>query len=683
VQLGDFGGGGAVDIFSRLLSLNIPTASSTGVPGEYVVAREAPLKGLLVMIHELEHVVCLSRPLGFLLTALGIRSLDTHNAAAVIENEIAGAKPGACSADRAGELIIQLWESYRIRYDTLVVTNLVVPLLEGLALYAEGSLPIETIVDGSASCDLAVALAFQHLRAFGRDRTPPLEVDDDADSYLAIRTRLLDRLQRARSERAGYESTMQLFGPAETFSAASTARYFLGYLFVVRLIDRWKAVTEGALSEFELFSAVARFVCDLFPSGAASVILHTTSWDTAGSVVKPLSAMVHVALGFGPDDVNLLVHGNGVLTWDRNPPRPALVRLEDLSGSPDAAEVAEPAALYSTTTARMIIESVFGPPQHADQDELTLMAELGSGMRLYRLSVEPALVLGVDRERAALEILLRRTGGVTIFKARPEALARFLSHLGKGGHAVSPVDLSAGHQRPTGPEPNNPLPAQVHTWVELYPDGTAQAASDPTDLLGLTAIRRLLVTADTGLLDRDTPEDRAMWMKVRGLVDSEFTASIEKSLVTSWERFPDSLLRGLVAFPANEPRLEKIWRFVDTFSDPSREAERLCLEWYAGLLFPRWRGAPFALVEQKLGPLFALLESATPDGRLIVRRLWSFLKSSVWRLPAADSGAPHGGDDALDVIRAASIDLLGVPLVRQGDRGWEFDLEPPSDRAEQ
>jgi hypothetical protein len=307
------------------------------------------------------------------------------------------------------------------------------------------------------------------------------------------------------------------------------------------------------------------------------------------------------------------------------------------------------------------------------------MEDVASAMRLYRISVEPARVLGADHGRAALEVSLPRIGGVTIFETRPEVLTRFLSLLETAGHPVPSVDLSGDRESSFGSESEGHLDAEVHTWFELYPDGNGRAASEASELLGLVAVRRVLVTDAGAVLDRDTPEDRVRWIKVRELVDRKLTASVRSAFVTHWEHFPDWLLRGLAAFPADDPRVEEVWRFRDSFSDPTKDAERRCLEWYAGVIFPGWRRAPYDLVEQKLGPLFASLEAATPDGRLVVRKLWSFLKSSVWRLPVAEGELPSGEDEALDKIRSGSLALLGVPLVCQGPHGWEFDLEPPDD----
>ena len=260
---------GAVDIFTRLVTLRIPVDSTSGVPGQCLLSNHAPAEDLLVMLHEFEHVTALSRPLGWLLTGLGLRTIDSHNAYAKLVHELLGTNDDRVSRRLASDLIRRLWDFETVAIDSIVVVNLLLPLLEGLAIYAEGSLPVDSHVAGPPSYDLAIAVAYQHARAVIRDnRAKDRYIDDPLEGFAALWTRLLERLSLARSERAGYESTMELFfGPSRGARGQATAPYFLGYLYVVRLLANWRRATGGQASGTELFLAANRLVGEIVSDG--------------------------------------------------------------------------------------------------------------------------------------------------------------------------------------------------------------------------------------------------------------------------------------------------------------------------------------------------------------------------------------------------------------------------------
>lgn len=99
------------------------------------------------------------------------------------------------------------------------------------------------------------------------------------------------------------------------------------------------------------------------------------------------------------------------------------------------------------------------------------------------------------------------------------------------------------------------------------------------------------------------------------------------------------------------------------------------------VLFPKCCGRRAeTLGEQKLSVLVDALEAKDElAGEACVKALWRFLKLAVWRPPQSMQGdrlAP-GDHKILGLIRATSLETLGVPLVRDGRNGWEFDLEVP------
>ena len=140
MQLKDPGTGSFVDLFTRLLNLQAPIRSSV----EGLSAHDdTAATDLLVVIHELEHVTALARPIGFVLSALGLRTLDERNACAKLLSEAVESHDEPNWARAHGpELADRLRDWQRWAISTRCVAETVLPLLEGLALYSEGSLPV-------------------------------------------------------------------------------------------------------------------------------------------------------------------------------------------------------------------------------------------------------------------------------------------------------------------------------------------------------------------------------------------------------------------------------------------------------------------------------------------------------------------------------------------------------------
>ena len=79
---------------------------------------------------------------------------------------------------------------------------------------------------------------------------------------------------------------------------------------------------------------------------------------------------------------------------------------------------------------------------------------------------------------------------------------------------------------------------------------------------------------------------------------------------------------------------------------------------------------------EKFGVLFDELEASGPDGMAASRDLWAFLRAGVWRSARGGETEVSGDSTTLAAVRATSLALLGIGLVRDGALGWEFDLEP-------
>lgn len=537
MELGEPQGEGVVDLFVRLMSLRAKVNRFSGVPGGRILSEDLPSRDLLVLIHELEHVTVLTQPLGFLLTALGLRVLDVRNACVkwVIEmmedpNQLLDGTADS-SWEQRKKFVQDLEKWYRCGVCTLMLATAALPVLEGLAIYAEGSREVTGITDGLSSFDLAIALEYQHILSIKRDDLPPFEEADRARIYDALWRGMIIRLARARRENAGYEAAQTLFfGPSRNAPGRKTAQYLLGYLYVVRLLQTWRSTTGGRLPDSDLLFAANRFVGEVFVLFAANQFEGAVRLNEIYDFLPKLCVYLFEALKFTDQDIGVLLQ-DGVPMWDGR--RLTAVK----TGAADA----------SAVLPRSIVNFVFGNEEDSPDATLDVLAGLDPAKNLQLASVQPVDIIGHNKGR---ETLLLQFPGLSDsfinFEVNPEHLIKFLGVLAERGKEVPPVDASF----PQADLPTAPVTAQLQTWLELWPAGIDLNSSNIDYYLDLVKVRRILIVPgaaalnrttsgdlvrDVAILDRNTPEDRALSLRIRSSVLQDLDWGVRDAIGNRWE----------------------------------------------------------------------------------------------------------------------------------------------------
>jgi hypothetical protein len=656
VQLKDAGGGSSVDLFTRMLKVRAPARSS--VPG-LATEDQASIADPLVVIHELEHVTALSRPIGWVLTLLVIRTNDERNACAKLINEaVECGDPSTWAAAHNVQLAVRLRDWHRWAISTRYVVEALLPVLEGLALYAEGSLPVAGPVDAPMSFDVFIAL----LHGVSRDWRSDTDAPESATAYVALWQDFLPRLAAARNLRSGLsdDSTERLFlGPSSGGRGTETAPYFLGYLYVVRLLARWRAATEGRLSDLELTFAANRFVGDVLAAILPLVVRNAVrEGDPYGKdVLVQLYGQLRAALEFDSDDIELLAQSEQPLTWNLG--RPA---ESDLKGvDPTIAATRLPLEIIFDGNADAGLGEGPADGNATSRETLDILLFAERAKNLHLLSDESVQLLGHDDTKSAL-ILNRATGRQTAFEVQPVALRRFLEVM--EARDVRCVDV--GSQKG---QTDNPPVAVLQTWLETWPDGWKPG--DVEAYLGLAKIRRVLIVpaADAAILDRATPEDRVPLMQARVSTHAKVVEAANQ-LIADWDVFRGAAGRADEVFMfADDPYRYATEMFAE-LSDPNPAIVRNCRWMYVTIVFPA-ADRPNDVIEQKLDLVFDALAGREHAQTALSR----FLRAAVWRAQplAARQVAPD--QSAVDLIRTTSMRILGIPLMAAD--GLEFDLEPP------
>ena len=684
MQLGESQGEDFVDLFVRLMSLRAKVNRFSGVPGGRIMSDDLPGRDLLVLIHELEHVKLLTQPLGLLLTALGLRVLDARNACAKwlnnMREDLNEVLDGAANSsdEQCIKFVEDLGKWYRCGVCTLMLEEVALPLLEGLAVYAEGSLEVTNITEGPGSFDLAIALEYQHLLSIKRADLPPFQERDRIIIYLQLWNCLKRRLDLARCQNAegnaGYDAAQRLFmGPSKKAQGRETAKYFLGYLYVVRLLQTWRSTTRGSLSDSDLLFAANRFVGEAFALFAGNQFERAVRLNEIDDFLVKLCVYLFDALKFTDQDIDVLMHDDGVPVWDGR-------RLTTVGTG---------IAGVSTAVARSIVYFVFGK-----EDDLTpnatldVLGAIDPAKNLQLASVQQVDIIGHDHGQDALLLQLPGSSDRFInFEVNPEALIKFHALLADRGMEVPLVDDSS----PRADLPTAPVTAQLQTWLELWPAGIDPNASNVDYFLDLVKIRRILIVPgtatlnrntpedlvpDVAILDRDTPEDRGRSLRIRFSVLQELDRGVRDAIGNRWASLRTAAEYAMPFF-ADKPRLEFIRQLWENYEDPTPDVLARCHTIYASLLFPGLSSNLDTVVVEKMGLLFQELEAGGVQGEAAAKALWRFLKTAVWRPATAGAEqAPFAAAPTLDLIRATSLRILGIPLVRMGTCCWEFDLMP-------
>jgi hypothetical protein len=672
MQLEDSGGEGVVDIFGRLMRLRAKVASSSGVPGGRITDDDLPAHDLLVLIHELEHVTLLAYPLGWLLTSLGLQVSDGRQDSLKLLDQMRSSLIDSSVSPQPEKFLraVAKWRQYGVR--ALVVIELVLPLLEGIALYTEGSLQVANLTEGPPSFDLAIALEYQHiLSIIGDDSSQSTQFTaaDRAELYLDLWDRLITRLSIARSQNATYDATHRLFfGPGKHAPGSETAPYFLGYLFVTRLLQTWQSTTDGELSQHELLSAVNRFVGDVFAFDASFLVGRAKRVNQLEEFLQRLWISLLSAYIYTKDDIDLLLHGKGPLSWHE--------------GKLTTIDIG--AADVSAVITRSIVKFVFDDDdddESAQNSTHEWLTAADPAKNLHLASVRLARIRKYDPLKQTLLLELPEIGQTTTFEVNSTAMSKFLTL--RGGKR-QPSQSSSEYEWPA-----TPIAAQLQTWLETWPDGIDKDSSDFEKYLNIVKIRRLLVIPDfehpaappAGLFDRNTPDDRSRSLIIRDGLLRSLDANVRAAICDDWRELRLCAER---ASPFLVEESDKIFgEFWEEYADPTSDIATWCHRAYARFLFPEWPDDDAdTIASEKMGILFQELESSGPEGRVAGEVLWQFLKGAVWRPTiTAKKRLPPAAATSFDVIRSTSLRVLGVPLVRLGADGWEFDLRPPGEAS--
>lgn len=657
MRLNDSSGDGAVELFTRFLRLQVPVYSAIGGLASDDDDDEASTN-LLVIIHEMEHLRVLARPLGWMLTLLAVRALDERNACASLLNEAVNSDNEANWARAHGaELTDRISNWYRWSISTQYLARAVLPLLEGLALYTEGFVWVPEVDGSPPGFGIAVSLACQN-----QNYLAPAP-RDEAALYIAVYRRLLSRLmsERERRTRQGDDSTNRLFfGPKSLGKGKETGPYFFGYLYVVRLLERWRAATAGRISEAQLMLAVNCFVGELVPADLPWVIPEfVKTGDAYGyDLFQLFSAYLNAALEFGADDIELLVSGQrGVLNWSGSKPA-----ITDLGISNDAHFMSVAARTFEMIfNADVASGSVERPSTGGMTSQETLfdLLKVEHAKHLHLAAEVRVQMLGYDKTHGAL-LLALPSGQLHNLGVDLGAMNRFLVQLETDD--LPAVDVNAGADQPTGC-----VPALLQIWLETWPDG--YHASDVESLLRLAKLRQLLIAPDAliALADRDTPDECTKLIQIRSrslrLIDDAARVAL------TWEDFLQ--LAGIAndVFILADDHHSVLTGFWKELQEPTPRIISDIDTIYADILFPACKRHA-EVAEHKLDLVLDAL-GADEEAAIV---LWKFLQRAVWGLPTPAAVEPDAS--SIDRIRAVCLTILGIPLV--GRDGHDFDLEPPA-----
>lgn len=260
----------SVNQFIRSLEFPFNRETIAGIPGAFFgpSAKTGDERCALLM-HELEHVLTLTSPLGMFYTALALRLKDLHDNAAVrsnawhakIQEKI---EPG--THIEALGVVEDMARAAQLTRFVLCACDYILPLLEGLATIAELELTMEEDAHGAS-----LMLAFEFWRRYYLSLLgePKKIIDFEDDSkresiLLSLVEELDSQLKLSRARRLILLGERVLFGTGSSAERLRASPYFLGYLIVRRMMQQWKQISPR-LPDADLFRLARIAISRLLP----------------------------------------------------------------------------------------------------------------------------------------------------------------------------------------------------------------------------------------------------------------------------------------------------------------------------------------------------------------------------------------------------------------------------------
>ena len=226
----------SVALFTRSMRTQSDAAAAMDLAVSLGLNHDADQR-MLVLIHELEHVYDLARPLGTILTALGLRTLDEHNDVTSTINQL---RPGLESdswskIERDVPGLVARWAGASCLATALVEVELI--LLEGIAAHCERTHAVANGPELGAGMDILVSL--RHQVALTNPGVRQRAADKSPHWMLFVHwAEVCQELQAARESVGTRQLTTRLFfAPDDEGASPSNEHYFLGYSLVCRTLN--------------------------------------------------------------------------------------------------------------------------------------------------------------------------------------------------------------------------------------------------------------------------------------------------------------------------------------------------------------------------------------------------------------------------------------------------------------
>jgi hypothetical protein len=692
MQLQDATDKASVDLFIRSLDFDFQRALVVGLPGD-ILGLEVPTSGhsLPVLIHELEHVRTLMYPLDGLFISLGLRMADLRLVAVERFNHWT-------DKIRSSNFDVLREEAYQALFDTeraarfsrnvLYTAELMLPLLEGLALLAE--LEIGS-AEASRSWDMAIAIQYEHFRRVKLMENPKNRsifdgaTEEAKSNVREILARTLEkRLEVSRQDRRLMFRRRLFFREKFDSNPRASTPYFLGYLFIRRLYEAWsKRVPDLAFGRF--YHIATRAFCEVVPMSLLRLYTLDPKRFVTDNFTAVFSWTLEMLLSLLQGDIERIE-----------------IAEEPLAMRPDASDrgevyVLSPAGVHFDEIAVMkfIQWSVFDSSDLNTADEAAKTEELLRLERSKFLTPVATLmirIVAVDEElRAAIIVDPTVVGneehggpvekrGVTFFAfSSDDDFSLFLSTYESHDQKIPRIERHADRIVIPG---DTPLPGFLRTYLFFYPSGLPRVG-DNTPRSAVVMIQTLLVDDEKSrrlFISAGGVEDHVDI--VNGLADRERAGVLRKhiqaALQPSFDEFRYAIEQIDTLYSDYRKESGSALRAIPKGWFAQTQTE--CAAVYTSTLFPRCDALETIRTEK-----FSFLQAylSRPDFLLLQRCL---LKGAVLhpeRRYEVSSASEKSVSDAVNRIRAVCIEKLGIPLIRLqlGPLAVVLDLLPVDMRS--
>jgi hypothetical protein len=717
----------SVNQFVRSLAFPFEMQTVTGIPGAFFgpSTKNADERCALLM-HELEHLITLTSPLGLFYTGLGLRLKDFHDDTVRHFNDWnERVQQDVFEGMHAEALAIaeELAKTSRLAKSVLCVSEYILPLLEGLAVIAE----MELTQDEDAHT-FTMMLSFEYWRGYYlsllADPRQILDFQDDKKREAMVSALLDDlqvQLEDSRSIRRLILGDRLFFREQSTAEIHASSPYFFGYMFVRRLLGQWKQTAPG-LPCAELYGIARVAVSSLLPLTLLLANAKAHLQEDSGTTINEstLSAAIQGLLTFSEWKLRQISRGE-LLAIDVEGKQ-----LPRASGTPDADDDAVSwviAGLFPGLSSELckqtrqglwaIERSKFVKQFHTAQ---VLVAGVNEKHKLALL-LDSSTIRRVDSDSVG-------GGSGTWFPFKPDEFTEFLQVHDAEDERLSRIDLQKPPIRVSAPQ--KILLGKLSTYCVFHPFGVTSADGTDNLTMPMAIVQRLSIDGkesarifESGLFPRADFSGIIEWHPI----NARFAEGVSNALEPSLEKYRATgtsilqLYQHLVAAKAlvdaaaggaegikqdggdgesrekdeftPQSEFDQYWERVidacliaigETSPEWHQQMQSRCRAFYAGLLFPKCRDAEVLSIS-KLDVLEGHL--ATED--LDKLREWLLYGAVIDRNKSCSIPKEQIDAVPLDVQRIRSVcdSVLGVPVIRFSPEQGSvlLDLVPTSDRA--